>query len=553
MTSRKLACAVITAMLSAPLSGADLFVDAAKEAGLDFVHFNGMSGEMYFPEMMGQGGALFDYDGDGDLDAWFVQGAMLGPGKTLADALFPPSPPGIPPRVRLYRNDSGRFVDVTDSSGLDARDYGMGVATGDIDNDGWTDLYLTNYGPNRMYRNNGDGTFSDVTVRTGTGDPKWSVGASFLDYDRDGWLDLYVANYVDWSVEKSPKCYAASSRRDYCGPADFPPLLDTLYRNRGDGTFEDVSARAGIRQPGPGLGVVAFDADRDGWTDIYVANDGAPSFLWMNQRDGTFRDDALLAGAAVNRRGQPEAGMGVDAGDFDADGDEDLFITHLTGETNTLYVNDGTGLFEDRSLETGAARGSLPFTSFGTSWIDVDNDGWLDLFITSGAVRILEPLAQSGDRYPLDQTDQLYRNTGGRLEEVTPTAGAVFQAPGVGRGAAFGDVDNDGDTDILVLYSNGPARLLLNQEGSRRPWIGVDLAGSPGSLGARVEVRRPGSPALGRRVHTDGSYASARDPRVLAGLGDKGEVSALRVHWPDGRVEEWRGLPAGRYVVRGTR
>jgi hypothetical protein len=522
--------------LAGTASQAPPFVDAAAQSGLDFVHFNGMSGEMYFPEMMGQGGALLDYDNDGDLDAYFVQGAKLGTG----DKGKPPEKPG----GRLYRNDSLRFVDVTEKSGIDARDYGMGVATGDIDNDGWVDLYLTNYGANRMYRNNGDGTFTDVTERSGTGDPRWSVSASFFDMDRDGWLDLYVANYVDWSVEKNPKCFAASSRRDYCGPADFPPLPHSLYRNRGDGTFEDVSARSGIaRQPGPGLGVIAFDADRDGWTDVYVANDGAPSFLWMNQRDGTFRDDALLAGAAVNRRGQPEAGMGVDAGDFDADGDEDIFITHLTGETNTLYVNDGTGMFEDRSTETGAALGSLPFTSFGTSWIDYDNDGWLDLFITSGAVRIQETQG-------LSQTDQLYRNlgekAGGRLEEVP----GVFKAPGVGRGAAFGDVDNDGDTDILVLYNNGPARLLLNQAGSQRPWIGLD-----GVPGARVEVLRPGAPTLWRRSHTDGSYASASDPRVLVGLGDK-PIAAVRIHrpgGPGGKIEEWRGLPAGRYVIRKER
>ncbi|MFL6201720.1 MAG: CRTAC1 family protein [Thermoanaerobaculia bacterium] len=527
MDPRKLVCLLVA--VAWPASAAELFVDAAAQTGLDFVHFNGMSGEMYFPEMMGQGAALFDYDNDGDLDAYFVQGAKLGAGSP------PPRPGG-----RLYRNDSLHFVDVTESSGLDARDYGMGAATGDIDNDGWVDLYLTNYGANRMYRNNGDGTFTDVTERSGTGDPRWSVSASFFDLDRDGWLDLYVANYVDWSVEKNPKCFAASSRRDYCGPADFPPLPHTLYRNRGDGTFEDVSGRAGIaRQPGPGLGVIAFDADRDGWTDVYVANDGAPSFLWMNQRNGTFRDDALLAGTAVNRRGQPEAGMGVDAGDFDADGDEDLFVTHLTGETNTLYVNDGTGMFEDRSAESGAALGSLPFTSFGTSWIDYDNDGWLDLFIASGAVRIQE---SAGD--PLAQTDQLYRNLGekaeGRLQEVP----GVFKAPGVGRGAAFGDVDNDGDTDILVLYNHGPARLLLNQAGGQRPWIGVD-GGVPGG---QVEVLRPGAPALWRRSHTDGSYASASDPRVIVGLGDK-PMSAVRIHRPDGKVEEWRGLPAGRYMI----
>ncbi|HET9228126.1 MAG TPA: CRTAC1 family protein [Thermoanaerobaculia bacterium] len=504
------------------LAATDLFV----ERKLDFVHWNGMTGEMYFPEMMGQGGALLDYDGDGDLDAFFVQGKLLGPGKPLGPA---PSRPG----GRLYRNDAGVFVDVTEASGIQALDYGMGAATADIDNDGDPDLYLTNYGPNRMYRNNADGTFTDVTERSGTGDPLWSVSASFFDMDRDGWLDLYVANYVEFSVEKNPKCFAASSRRDYCGPADFPPQRHTLYRNRGDGTFEDVSGKAGIaRQPGPGLGVISFDPDRDGWPDVYVANDGAPGFLWMNQRDGTFRDDALIAGCAVNRRGQPEAGMGVVAGDFDADGDEDIFRTHLTGETNTLYVNDGTGMFEDRSTETGAALGSLPFTSFGASWIDYDNDGWLDLFITNGAVRI-----------PLSQTDQLYRNAGGRLQEVP----GVFKAPGVGRGAAFGDVDNDGDTDVLVFYNNGPAKLLLNQ--TKGAWTGLSLGLVPGT---RVEVLRSGAPTLWRRVHTDGSYASASDPRLRIGLGDN-PMTAIRIHWPDGKIEEWRGLPPGRYLVGDNR
>jgi hypothetical protein len=531
---RASAVAILGLVLAGPACAEEVFVDAAKETGLDFVHVNGMTGGMYFPEMMGQGGALLDYDGDGDLDIYCVQGGKLGPGRPE------------PLRGRLYRNDSMRFVDVTEASGLGVGGYGMGAATGDFDNDGQIDLYLTAYGPNRMYRNNGDGTFSDVTERTGTGDPRWSVSATFFDLDRDGWLDLYVANYVDYSVEKNPTCFAPSSRRDYCGPADFPPLRHTLYRNRGDGTFEDVSVRSGVAgKPGPGLGVVAFDADRDGWTDLFVANDGAPSFLWMNQKDGTLREDGLLAGVAVNRRGQAEAGMGVDAGDFDADGDEDIFVTHLTGETNGLYVNDGTGLFEDRSTESGAALGSLPFTSFGTGWIDYDNDGWLDLFITSGAVRILEPLAQAGDPYPLSQTDQLYRNVGGKLEEATPTAGAVFRKPGVGRGAAFGDVDNDGDTDVVAFYSNSPVRLLLNQVGNRRPWIGI----RGGTLGTRVEVVRPGSPALWRRFHTDGSYASASDPRVLAGLGEKGEVSAVRIHTPGGGVVEWWGLPARRYLI----
>lgn len=586
----------------APVAARDLFIDAAAETGLDFVHFNGMSGQLYFPEMMGQGGALLDYDGDGDLDVYCVQGVMLGPGKTLADALVPPRGP-LPPRGRLYRNDlavtaggarSLRFTDVTEASGIDARGYGMGVATGDFDNDGRPDLFLANYGPDQLLRNQGPDaagrvTFRDVTASAGGSDPLWSAGGSFVDFDRDGWLDLYVVNYVDFPLAGNPSCYAVTSRRDYCGPADFPGVPDRLWRNRGKNaagevTFEDVTARAGIdlRAAGPGLGVVAFDADGDAWPDLYVADDGTPNRLWLNRRDGTFADEAPLAGVAVNRAGRAEASMGVAAGDFDADGDEDLFLTHLDGETNTLYANDGAGLFEDRTVETGLAQGSLPFTSFGTSWLDYDNDGWLDLFIASGAVRIQEALARGGDPFPLAQTNQVYRNLGSdqrplqrateqvaepitglrnlgrekgggrvRFAEVTAEAGAVFRQPAVGRGAAFGDVDNDGDTDVVVFNNNGPVRLLLNQVGEERAWLGLILLEKNGrdALGARVEVLRTGAATLVRRAHTDGSYASASDPRVLVGLGDGSQVTAVRVRWPDGGQELFPPSPAGSYTT----
>jgi hypothetical protein len=565
--------------------GGDWFVDVAAATGLDFVHWNGMSGELYFPEMMGQGGALFDYDGDGDLDVYCVQGAMLGEGKTLAQALVPPRGP-LPPRGRLYRNDlavapdgtrTPHFTDVTAESGIDARGYGMGAAVGDVDNDGRPDLFLANYGADQLWLNQGPDaqgrvTFRDGTAKAGTSDPLWSVSASFLDYDRDGLLDLFVVNYVDFPLARNPACYAVSSRRDYCGPADFPGVPDRLYRNRGKDAagavvFEDVTARAGIDagdsrgagRAGPGLGVVAFDADGDGWTDLYVADDGTPNRLWLNRRDGTFRDEAPLAGAAVNRAGRAEASMGVDAGDFDADGDEDLFLAHLTGETNTLYVNDGTGLFEDRSVETGVAQGSVPSTGFGTAWLDCDNDGWLDLFIANGAVRIQESQVRAGDPYPLSQTDQLYRNLGRdaagrvRFAEVTAEAGAVFRLPAVGRGAAFGDVDDDGDTDVVVFNNNGPVRLLLNQAGSRRPWVGLHLLDRHGrdALGARVEIHRPGAPTLVRRARADGSYASANDPRVLAGLGDHPQVSSVTVRWPDGTTESFPAPRLRTYTTLG--
>jgi hypothetical protein len=454
-----------------------------------------------------------------------------------------------------------RFVDVTDPSGLIALGYGMGVAAGDFDNDGWVDLYVTNYGPNQLWRNLGDGRFSDVTAASGTDDPRWSTSTAFLDFDGDGWLDLYVTNYVRYEVGRKVECFATSSRRDYCGPSAFEPAGDSLFHNLGPGaggavTFEDVSLAAGIgRQKGAGLGVVAADFDGDGRTDLYVANDGQPNFLWINRGDGTFFDDALLAGVAVNRQGRPEASMGVDAGDFDGDGDVDLFMTHLMGETNTLYVNDGTGLFEDRTIESGLGPGSLSFTSFGTSFIDYDNDGWLDLLAMNGAVRILEPLARSGDPYPLDQPNQLFRNLEGRgFEEVSERAGPAFALAEVSRGAAFGDVDNDGDLDVLQINNNGPARLLINRAGDGRPWLGVRAIGraAPGSAGERdllgtlVEVRRAGAPSRWRRAAADGGYCSANDPRVVVGLADSPKVTAVRLVWPDGRVEEWRRPAVGR-------
>jgi len=551
----------LAATAASPPKG-PVFVDRAAELGLDFVHHNGRSGEFYFPEINGAGAALIDFDGDGDLDAYLVQSGPIGPGTgKAAGAKIAPDRADSNrdrPGDRLFRNDGKRFVDVTQASGVDATGYGMGVAAGDVDNDGDVDLYVANYGPNQLWRNEGDGTFTEVTARAGADDPRWSIGASFFDYDRDGDLDLYVINYVEFDLERNPRCFTESSRRDYCGPSAFPPVPDRLLRNRGDGTFEDVSVVAGIgRQAGAGLGVVSADFNRDGWMDLYVANDGQANFLWLNQGDGTFRDDALFAGVALNRQGAPEASMGVDAGDFDGDGDDDLFMTHLMGETNTLYVNDSEGLFEDRSLEAGLAAGSVPYTSFGTAWADLDNDGWLDLFIGSGAVRILEPRVQQGDPYPLDQPNQLFWNDRGRrFVEITDRAGSAFQEEEVTRGAAFGDVDDDGDLDILMSNNEGRARLLINQVGHQRPWIGFRLLlGNPprDALGAVVEVARTGAASLRRRVRTDGSYASAHDPRVLVGLGEETRIDEVRVHWPDGSTESWKGLAIGRYhpLVQG--
>jgi hypothetical protein len=523
------------------------FVEEAESRGLRFTHRNGMSGALYMPETVGAGAALLDHDGDGDLDVFLAQGGSFAPGEVGGDG----------DGGRLFRNlliEDGtlRFAPADDNGGLRASGYGMGVATGDYDNDGDADLYLANFGPDQLWRNDG-GRFADVTGRSGASDPSWSVAASFVDLDRDGWLDLYVANYLDFRFEIHKVCRMASGAADYCGPSSYAPVADRLYRNRGDGTFEDVSARAGIRsQKGAGLGVVALDADADGWLDLYVANDQEANFLWRNRGDGSFEDVALLAGCAVDGEGRPEASMGVDAADFDSDGDLDLILSHLTGETHTLYRSEGAGIFRDVTVEVGLAEPTLDATGFGAGFLDVDHDGWLDLLVANGAVRKLEALVRAGDPYPLRQRSQLFRNLGGgRFADASGLAGAAFERAEVGRGAAFGDLDDDGDTDVVINNNAGPARLLLGTASERGHWIGlVVLEGSPSrtAVGALVSIERAGDPPRVARVATDGSYASARDPRVVFGLGDDARSPRIRVRWPDGAVEEWREPAIDRYL-----
>ena len=551
-----------------------VFTDRAAELGLDVDHVNGMSGKFYFSEIFGPGGALFDYDNDGDVDVYLVQGHPLGRGKSSGG--------GDAPRDRLFRNDlvvaadgsrTVRFTEVTEESGIRAYGYGMGVATGDYDNDGWTDLYLTNFGANQLWRNDGASaegvvTFTDVTAEAGVDDSRWSVPATFVDIDRDGWLDLFVGNYVEFTIEAHKLCRTLAGAPDYCSPLAFRPEPDRLLRNRGrskDGrvTFEDWSARAGIAGDyGGALGAVTADFNADGWPDLYVGNDGMPNQMWINRKGTTFRNEALLAGTGVNYMGQPEASMGVTVGDVDADGDEDLFLTHLVRETNTLYLNDGSGLFEDATGEAGLDTASWSFTGFGTAWLDYDNDGWLDLLTANGEVRVIPELEARGDPHPLHQTNQLFRNLGKasrdsdsggsvRFEDVTLRAGEVFRLSEVSRGVAVGDVDNDGDSDVLLLNNNGPARLLINAVGQRNHWLGLRLVGGQPArdqLGAWVEIVRPGRPSLGRRVATGGSFLSASDPRVLVGLGDSPEIERVVVRWPGGRREQWQ-VPADRYTT----
>lgn len=552
---RLLTFAIVLVTIGTLVNGRDphwaaepLFVEVAGEVGLNFTHLNGATGQYYVPEVMGAGVALVDYDNDGDLDLFLVQG---GPLENTAAQM---------PTSRLFRNDltttgskrTVRFTDVTARAGLGLQAYGMGVATGDYDNDGDLDLFVTTFGAEHLYRNNGNGTFSDVTTEAGTTDPLWSTSASFFDYDRDGDLDLYVANYLDFTLAGNKLCYDTVGARDYCSPRAYRPLPDRLYRNDGKGRFADVTDAAGIaRAVGAGLGVVAGDYNRDGWLDVYVANDATPNQLWINRRDGTFRDEGLLSGAALNAAGNPEGSMGIAAGDFDADADEDLFVTNIVGETFVLYANDGQGNFEDVRTAIGVARPTAAFTGFGTDWFDYDNDGWLDLFVANGSVNIVE--AQRGQPTPFRMTNQLFRNLEGRrLEETSASAGPAFARADIGRGAAFGDIDNDGDTDIVVTNNGGPVRLLLNQAAAGSHWLQVRLEHSPANrfaIGAWVGFEREGRPTLWRRVKTDGSYLSASDSRVHFGLGASATRGAVVVQWPDGPRERWTDVGVDRLVT----
>jgi hypothetical protein len=375
-----------------------------------------------------------------------------------------------------------------------------------------------------------------------------------LDYDRDGWLDLFVGNYVYYGVEGNKPClHSIGSLLDYCPPSVYRPQPDHLFHNNRDGTFTDVTAAAGMgREFGPALGVATADFNGDGWIDIYVANDGAPNQLWINQHDGTFTNTALLAGAALGAGGEAKGSMGIDAGDFDNDGDEDLFITEIAREGHDLYVNDGFGVFEEQAAHAGIRLPSLPYTGFGAAWFDFDNDSWLDILTVNGAVRHTAEALTRNKRFSLQQPKQLFRNLGnGQFADVTDQAGAALRIPDVSRGAAFGDVDNDGDTDVVVANDSGPIRLLINHVGNRRHWVGVRVLGRQARdmVGARVGIVRATGPTLWRRARADGSYASANDPRVLVGLGDTAKIVKVRVEWPGGHAEEWTNVPVDRYTT----
>ncbi|MCS6886165.1 MAG: CRTAC1 family protein [Acidobacteriota bacterium] len=516
------------------------FVDVTESAGIKWRHDNAASSEKYLIETMTGGGAMFDYDGDGWLDIYLVNG-----GET------PAYKPLQPIRNALYRNKGdGTFTDVTDRAGvagLPGRVYN-GVAVGDYDNDGWPDIYLTAFGENTLYRNNGNGTFSDVTKKAGVGLSLWSTSAAFFDYDRDGWLDLFVCNYVEWDYDKNVYC-GAPKLRSYCHPDTFKGLYQTLYRNNGDGTFVDVSRKAGIAvELGKGLGVVTADFNDDGWDDIYVANDAVRNLLFKNKGDGTFEEIALIAECAYGLNGKPQSGMGVDFGDLDGDGLGELFVTNIDNEPNNVWRNNGDETFSDVTVQVGLGDVAMPYSGFGTRMADFDNDGDLDLFVLNG--HPLDNIHLFRDKVRWDEEPFLFDNDGrGKFSNVSSLAGAPLMRRYAGRALAVGDYDNDGDLDLLFVNNGQPPVLLRNDGGNANSWIGLKLRGSRSArdaVGARVKLVCEDRVIVRTKVGGS-SYQSAHDPRLLIGIG-KSKVKYVEIRWPSGSVERLDVVPTGKYI-----
>jgi len=500
------------------------FVDIADISGVGaFTHSDGGSGRKFFIEQMGSGVAVFDYDGDGWMDLYFCSGNAL------------PGYKGEKPSNRLFRNKhDGTFEDVTEKAGVAGGRYNVGVATADYDNDGDTDLYLCAYGENQLFRNNGDGTFTDVTATAGVGEKRLSSSAAWGDYDRDGDLDLYVANYVQYTIEKDRWCSQFAGHKSYCGPNLYDPQRHTLYRNNGNGTFTDVTVQTGIgAAQGNGLGVVWVDFDNDSDLDIFVANDQSPNFLWRNDGKGRFVDVALESGVAVGDQGNAQAGMGIDSGDYDNDGQPDVLITNFSEETNSLYHNEN-GIFRDRSYASGMGSATLTRLGFGTAFLDYDRDGWIDLFFANG--HVMDDIDKYSDVATWKQPNQLFRNLGnGKFTDVSKET-RIEEGPNVARGAATGDLFNRGRTDIVVNVLRGKPRVLRNNTAPDSHWIRVDLKavrGNPHGIGAIVLVKAGGM-VQRRDVRPNTGYASSSDPRPLFGLGKINKVDEVRVRWMDG-------------------
>jgi hypothetical protein len=521
------------------------FADIAGTVGVTLMNICGGAAKDYIVEANGNGAAFFDYNNDGNSDLLIVNGSTLEHYKAGGD-----------PLVALYKNDGGRFTDVTDSAGLRTRGWGMGTCVADYDNDGNSDVYVTAYGPNALFHNNGNGTFSDVTSAARVGDAHWSTGCAFGDYDRDGYVDLYVANYLAFS-EKTVKPRGSNDLCRYmggnvfCGPIGLTGEPDVLYHNNGDGTFTDVTRAAGIKDPSYyGFGVLLNDFDNDGWPDIYVANDSQPNLLFRNKRNGTFEEIGLLSGTALSESGRPQSGMGVASGDYDGNGYLDIFVTNFAGDTNTLYKNLGNMLFVDSTVAAGMGEISLPYLGWGTSLADLDNDGLLDIFIANGHVYPEVDALKVGQHYL--QRKELYRNLGdGKFREVARDVSADFLVGRSARGSAVGDYDNDGDLDILAINLNDRPSLYRNDGGNRNHWITFRLEGTRSNrsaIGARVEIEAGGRKQISE-VRSGGNYLSHDDMRIHFGLGETERIDRVRIRWPNGNTEELGGFEAGRVVT----
>ncbi len=522
-----------------------VFTDITAATGIRFTHVSAPE-KKYIVESMSGGVALFDFDNDGWLDVFLTNS------PTVATAAAPGRA-----RSALWRNNrDGTFSDVTDRAGVGTPGWAMGVATGDFDNDGWEDLYVTCFGANHLFRNNGDGTFTDVTARAGVGNPRWSTGAAFADYDNDGRLDLFVANYVDLHLDALPpfgegKHCVFRGRPVQCGPRGLPGAGDSLFHNNGDGTFTDVSAAAGVADPARrfGMGVAWCDFNDDGRVDLYVANDSGPNYLYRNNGDGTFTDVGLSSGTALSDDGAEQASMGVTIGDYDHRGRWSIAVSNFADEYNTVYKHEKNLTFTDASYATRTARASLPFVGWGLGFFDYDNDGWLDLLVVNG--HVYPQLDAAGQDSGYRQRKLVYRNDrDGGFTEVGAQMGAALSVPAVSRGAAFGDLDNDGDIDVVINNLDGPLTVLRNDGGNAGAFLTIDLVGAKSNrsaLGARVKV------VAGDLVQVDerrsgGSYLSQNDTRLHFGLGPRRRVDRVEIRWPDGATDTLSDLPANQFI-----
>ena len=503
---------------------------------------------------MGGGVAIFDYDNDGLMDIFFTNGALLKDSMPK-DAMPEKSEPKFWNRLYHQKAD-GTFENVTERAGLKGDGYEMGIAAADYDNDGYADLYVTGYGRNHLYHNNGNGTFTEVTRKLGVSGGGWSTSAGWIDYDRDGRLDLFVARYLDWDFERGsiPCGDTRPGFRAYCHPDNFRGVANILYHQKPDGTFEDTSVKAGIADAsGKALGVAFADFDNDGWSDIFVANDSVRQSFYHNKGDGTFEDIAVMSGAGYDENGKTFAGMGVDAADYDNDGRPDVFITTLSNETYPLYRNNGDLSFTWVTNSSAVGQISLPYSGWGTRFVDIDNDGLRDIFVAQS--HVLDTIEKSTNYLKYKQPPLLMRNTGKGFVNVSATAGATFDLPIVARGAAFGDLNNDGQIDIIIgTLSDLPVVLLNN--GTRNHWLGIRLVGSKSNrdgAGARVTITDKGGHRQIFDVSTSGSYLSSNDSRIIAGLGAATRVAGIEVRWPSGQTQIVVPSEIDRYITINER